>query len=719
MAIIDELIAILGYDIEGEGNLARFNKGLDRAESHARSAAQGIGVLGVAAGSFIGAMAFEAVTKFTRSIASLPGDITNVGSTFEKLQTTLTTIEGSSEKAKSALDWVQSFAATTPYELNEVANAFVRMRAYGLDPMSGQLQTIGNAASAMGKGLMQGVEAVADAAQGENERLKEFGIRAKVEGQKVTYSWQQNGKEMSKTVKKNGTEIVAALSDIFSRFDGAMEAQSKTWEGMTSNMADMWTGFLKKIADAGYYEDVKRRLRGVLEQFNQWNRDGTLDGIAKAISKAMTETMRHVERVARHVWDIGKAAYYAADAIVSLTSRLTGLDKSTVAGIFGVGALASSKLGRAALMGIAKRVPMVAVMLLIDDIMTGLRNPADSYIGSLVGGAEAFAKIKSGWDELSDSASKLADTLERLFGIDLSLPEVSFGEWIDAQLLLFLRDMDSVISDLTTAINALNTALEDPGKAWEKFVDVIIAQLDRLLAAIDEKLGGVLSRLGIIKNPNIPEQGAEATKPEILNTQEYVNSDPTRTVDPQTRERGIVTDKPAAPPAGDVMTSDARDLALRMQQEEAARIAQPSIIADSLDAAGNVIRNAVEWLANSAGEAKAKLASGKGDRVSTMEPPANRFGGNTPNAQGMDQLRAMLETANANLARMTPEAAVNATITDSRQDNRQFPVTVQTNITQNIQQSTDAPGAAAKATGAAVGAAATSQATRIEQEPAF
>lgn len=719
MAIIDELIAILGYEIEGEGNLNRFNQGLDKAEAHARSAAQGIGIFGVAVGSFIGSMAHEAFGKLTRSITSLPGDITTVGATFEKLQTTLTTIEGSSEKAKAALDWVQSFAATTPYELNEVSQAFVRMRAYGLDPMSGQLETIGNAASAMGKGLMQGVEAVADAAQGENERLKEFGIRAKVEGDKITYSWQQNGKEMSKTVKKNGVEIVAALSEIFGRFDGAMDDQSKTWEGMTSNMSDMWTGFLKKIADAGYYEDIKRRLRGVLDQLNEWDRNGTLDGIAKAISKMMTETMRHVTRIGQHIWDIGKAAYYAADAIVSLTSRLTGLDKSTVAGIFGVGALASSKLGRAALMGIAKRVPMIAVLLLIDDIMTGLRNPADSYIGSLTGGAEAFGKLKTNWDALSKSASDLADSMERLFGIDMKLPDVSFGEWIDAQLLKFMQDMNTVITDLATGINALNYALENPEDAWKKFVDVIIAQLDRLLAAIDEKLGGVLSGLGIIKNPNAPDKSTEAVPSEILNTQEYVNSDPTRSVDPQTRERGIVTDQPPSVPARDVMTSDARDLALRMQQEEAARIAQPSMITDALNAAGQAIRKAADWLANSAAEANEKLKSGKGDRVSSVEPPSDRFGGNTPNAQGMDQLRAMLETANANLARMTPEAAVNATITDSRQDNRQFPVSVQTNITQHINQASEAPAAAARATGAAVGAAAVGQATRIEQEPAF
>src|SRR5690606_14799481 len=125
-----------------------------------------------------------------------------------------------------------------PYDLNQVSEAFVRMRAYGLDPMSGQLRSIGDAAAGMGKSLMQGVEAIADAVTGENERLKEFGIKTKVQGDQITYNWNENGKEMSKTVRKSGPEIIAALTDIFGRFDGAMDKLSKTQAGILSNLGD-------------------------------------------------------------------------------------------------------------------------------------------------------------------------------------------------------------------------------------------------------------------------------------------------------------------------------------------------------------------------------------------------------------------------------------------------------------------------------------------------
>lgn len=308
--IIDELIAVLGYDVRGEGELARFNRGIDTAERNARRASRALGAMGVAVGTFVGNIAAMGAVRLGEMIGSLPGDVIATGREFEKLEATLTTIEGSSEKAKASLDWVQEFAKTTPYDLKQISEGFVRLRAYGLDPMSGLLETIGNASSAMGKDLMSGVEAVADAAQGENERLKEFGIRAAVEGKKITYSWQQNGQEMTKTVTKNGTEIVKALTEIFEgRFAGAMDKQSKTLDGMLSNLGDTWTGFLKDISERGIYEDVKSRISGIMESIAGLEEDGSLDrwaeGISNGMSRALDVAWRFSERLIRDVLTLG------------------------------------------------------------------------------------------------------------------------------------------------------------------------------------------------------------------------------------------------------------------------------------------------------------------------------------------------------------------------------------------------------------------------------
>lgn len=292
--IIEKLVAELGWDLTGEEDLRRFKSGIKDAEKSLASFAAAVGTFAAAAGAAV-----------ATGLGFLGKNVINVSAEFEKLEATLTTIEGSSDKAKKSLNWVEKFAATTPYDLQQVSEAFVRLRAYGLDPMDGTLTAVGDAASGMGKTLMEGVEAIADATTGENERLKAFGITASVAGDQVTYSWRQNGKEMSKTLKKTGIEVANFLKDNFgSRFNGAMVRQSKTWNGMVSNLGDAWTNFLKRIGEAGVFDTVKNKLADVLDAINRWADSGALDKFAKTLSGALTWGAnafgKAVEQIVRH-----------------------------------------------------------------------------------------------------------------------------------------------------------------------------------------------------------------------------------------------------------------------------------------------------------------------------------------------------------------------------------------------------------------------------------
>lgn len=459
--IIDELIAVLGYDIRGEGELAKFNRGIDQAERNARQASRAINAMGVAIGTFVGNLATQAFVGLGSAIGSLPGDIIATGRTFENLEATLTTIEGSSEKAKASLDWVQDFAKTTPYDLKQVADGFVRLRAYGLDPMSGLLESVGNASSAMGKDLMSGVEAIADAAQGENERLKEFGIRASVEGKKITYSWQQNGQEMTKTVTKNGTEIVKALMEIFGRFDGAMDKQSKTLDGMLSNLGDSWTGFLKDISDRGIYEDVKSRLGGVMETLDGWRKNGNLAWAAQQISDLMSGALRFGTHIGSQLLAIGRGAYYAADGIVSLVSRVTGLDKAISAGLLGGAVLASSKTGRGLLLALARRLPAVAALLAADDIATAFQG-GDSVFGDMAG-AENMKAISEAASQLAESFRKLKEELSGGVEVNLAGAQQEFIN-LDSAVQSVAKGIAEIMKAAKQAVDALKEMLfgEDP-----------------------------------------------------------------------------------------------------------------------------------------------------------------------------------------------------------------------------------------------------------------
>lgn len=231
---------------------------------------------------------------------------------FEKSLTILKTVEGSAEKAGQSFSWIQDFAQRTPFELQQVTDAFVRLRAYGIDPIRGDsLRVLGDTASAMGKDVMDAVEAIADAVTGENERLKEFGIKASKEGGKIAYTFtDRNGKQMRKVVDANNRAMIQStiLAIWNSKYKGAMDEQSKTWNGMVSNMKDSWSRFAYRVMTSGPFEKLKKKLEGFLDQLEIWDKDGTLDYWADKIGE-------NIVVVGEKIWQLGEDFWEGLKAV--------------------------------------------------------------------------------------------------------------------------------------------------------------------------------------------------------------------------------------------------------------------------------------------------------------------------------------------------------------------------------------------------------------------
>lgn len=167
---------------------------------------------------------------------------------FEKLQASLITVTGSTEAAATAFEKIQEFAATTPFQLDEVVNSFIKLKSLGLDPSEDALRSYGNTASAMGKSLNQVIEAVADAATSEFERLKEFGIKAKQEGDRVTFLFQGVSTEVGNNASEI-TEFLQGIGDV--QFAGAMERQADDLSVALSNLGDEIDKLIVDIGEGG------------------------------------------------------------------------------------------------------------------------------------------------------------------------------------------------------------------------------------------------------------------------------------------------------------------------------------------------------------------------------------------------------------------------------------------------------------------------------------
>lgn len=222
---------------------AQINQGVEDMDKRFNKLGRGINRIGgLFATAFVGKQLVDTITKF------------------EKLEASLRTVTGSAENAGVAFGFIQNFAATTPFQLEEVTDAFIKLKALGLTPSEEALTSYGNTATAMGKSLNQMIEAVADATTGEFERLKEFGIKSKSQGDQVTFTFQG----ISTTVGKNAAEIEAYLQSIGNvQFAGAMEEQSKTLNVALSNMGDAFSKLVKAIGDAGLTDILMAIANGI------------------------------------------------------------------------------------------------------------------------------------------------------------------------------------------------------------------------------------------------------------------------------------------------------------------------------------------------------------------------------------------------------------------------------------------------------------------------
>ncbi|MEQ6309862.1 tape measure protein [Delftia acidovorans] len=197
------------------------------------------------------------------SVTAFVGKLVSVQREFDVLNSSLVTVTGSAQAAGREMAWIKTFAKDTPYGLAQATEAFVKMKALGLDPTQAKLTSFGNTAAGMGKSLMQMIEAVADAATGEFERLKEFGIKASKQGDMVAFTFQG----VTTRVKNSAKDITDYLENIGNTaFGGAMEQRAKTLDGAIAALGDSWDELFRTINEStGFSEKAAGGVRLVTD----------------------------------------------------------------------------------------------------------------------------------------------------------------------------------------------------------------------------------------------------------------------------------------------------------------------------------------------------------------------------------------------------------------------------------------------------------------------
>lgn len=384
---------------------------------------------------------------------------------FEQLSGSLKTVTGSIEGAEQAFALIEKFAINTPYQLNEIVEAFIQLKALGLEPSEAALTSYGNTASAFSKNILDFVGAVAAATVGEFERLKTFGIKARVLTDEVSFTFAGT----TTKVKKNAADIekyLRSLGDV--NFAGAMSEQMKTMNGVLSNIEDSFEKMYRDIGTNGLNE----ALKSTFTQFNELvERSGSM---APAIGQTLANAV-----------EIASSAFFvlADNADIALGLIATRLGASAISAGWTALATGVTKLnGVVALLGTTSKSAIAGLTMMSQvskvaavqmALTAGVANTLKTAL-SLIGGPAGLAIIagyslykladshdvaKRAGKQHAETLSELKQALENTVQEVQNLNDVSKNEAI-ASWSKKLKDAEQNIKDLEKSLK--NTG----GMSW-------------------------------------------------------------------------------------------------------------------------------------------------------------------------------------------------------------------------------------------------------------
>lgn len=257
MSVASELAVRFTADTSG------LEAGGAKAEGLIGRMTTGLGKLGLAG------MGLGVIKSGIEGIAGAAMGLTAGNAEFERYETQLTTLMGSSDAAKQRLAELAEFGAKTPFELPEIARAEKVLLGFGLAgekalALSGKsaedLRTvIGDVAAGTGVAFEEVALTFGKFSSGATgeaiARLQELGVVTKEQMAEVGIQFSKSGELLSPLPEafKAATDIAAE------KFGGGMDALSNTFEGKLSTLSDAW-GELKRTMMAPVFDVAKAAL---------------------------------------------------------------------------------------------------------------------------------------------------------------------------------------------------------------------------------------------------------------------------------------------------------------------------------------------------------------------------------------------------------------------------------------------------------------------------
>lgn len=389
-----------------------------------------------------------------QGLTGLVKDVVNTGAAFETLEGRLVSLLGSADAAKDAFGRIKDLARSTPFEVEALTEAYVKLTSFGLQPSMKQMQAIADTAATLGGGT--------EALSRVTLALGQAWTKSKLQGDEILQLaeagvpvWdllaQATGKNTAELQKMSeagtlGRNVILKLIDALGQENmGASEKLMATFAGAVSNAHDALSEFYAMIAQSGVLEYLTEQIRGLLDEFERLKASGELKAMAKDIADSFVKTAEGIKTAIEAVMAMSGVIKIAVEGYIAW--RIAGMALIPVLG--GVGAAAGSAAVQARAMGAAAATAAVesralgaasgaaaasvgllgnAIRLLkgfsIIGIVTGVAELGFEFFRAKSAAEEAekanarlFAEIKNGAPVAVQSVKSLSEALQGPFDL--------------------------------------------------------------------------------------------------------------------------------------------------------------------------------------------------------------------------------------------------------------------------------------------------------------
>lgn len=461
------------------GDATGFDRAIKDAEKSAGNFQKTIGDMGKklsSAGKSLQS-AGKKITMATTAFAGIAAIGVKYNATMETYATSFEVMTGSAEKAAEVVNELKDIAASTPFEMPELAETTQLLMNYGftaddaLDKMQmlgdisqGSAEKMNRIATAYGQMSSAGKVSLEDVKQ-----MIEAGFNPLQEISESTGESMESLYDRISAGTISVDEITASMQRSTSeggRYFQSMEKQSLTFSGQMSTLKDNVQGLLGNVT-SGIFEklaqDVLPKINEVLTTVNTAFEEGGFQGVLDAIgemSPALDGVITKIQSFSTFLQNLGISPAAFAGIVAAIGPAITVVG-TLVRGIGGI-----SK----AISGISTAVSGLGG---IKGIFTALTGPVGLTVTAIMGLVAAFSYLMATNDGFRESVmttistimSSLQPILQTLMGLLMEIGGIIFetiGSVLQqfapvlAQIITFIGELVAMLAPL---INQLISSL--------------------------------------------------------------------------------------------------------------------------------------------------------------------------------------------------------------------------------------------------------------------